>query len=172
MQQAIATTKSRQQGAVDGLVRAAGQHAARAVDAAQQAAQQFTAHEEKSDAAWRQQMGNLEASQRTQELTESLEKARKEIQIQQERSKALENMLTLARQENASRSGQVGKDLSASFHNTCLLVKLLLNTRQMPENVLTQELFDEVQSKGVPVDEWPTYVHSRMSGGQPISSWF
>ena len=51
-------------------------------------------------------------------------------------------------------------------------MKLLLNTRQSPENLLVADLYDEVQAKRVPVEEWPTYVHARMSGGQPISTWF
>ena len=38
------------------------------------------------------------------------------------------------------------------------------------ENVLAAELYDEVVAKRVPVEEWPAYVHLRMSGGEPLSA--
>mmetsp|Transcript_10459 Transcript_10459/g.30901 ORF Transcript_10459/g.30901 Transcript_10459/m.30901 type:complete len:401 (+) Transcript_10459:576-1778(+) len=169
---AIASTKGRQAHATDSLVRAAGQHAAAAVGAAQQASQQVSAHEARSDAQWASSMVELEASQRTDELSEGLGRARDELQRQQERAAALQTQLQAARDDTAAATQATSSSLSQSFHNTCLLVKLLLSTRQLPATVLVQELYDEVQQKGVPVEEWPTYVHARMSGGQPISTWF
>ena len=47
---------------------------------------------------------------------------------------------------------------------------MLLNHRRNPENVLAAELYDEVVAKRVPVEEWPAYVHLRMSGGEPLSA--
>ena len=46
----------------------------------------------------------------------------------------------------------------------------LLNHRRNPENVLAAELYDEVVAKRVPVEEWPQFVHLRMSGGEPLSA--
>ena len=49
--------------------------------------------------------------------------------------------------------------------------KLLLNTRRRPENFIASELYEEIVMKNVPIAEWPNYVVSRMSGGEPLSAW-
>jgi hypothetical protein len=37
--------------------------------------------------------------------------------------------------------------------------------------VLVSDLYDEIKSKDVPVSEWPNWVMTRMSGGEPLSRW-
>lgn len=48
------------------------------------------------------------------------------------------------------------------FHNTCLLVKLLLADKYKVQNVFVQDLYDEVIRKKVPMEEWPMYVYTRV----------
>ena len=55
--------------------------------------------------------------------------------------------------------------LATLFHNTALLVKLLLaQAADGPgvTNVPIDDLFEEVQRKGLAPDEWPVYIHSRL----------
>lgn len=65
---------------------------------------------------------------------------------------------------------QLDSSKSESFHNHCLLAKLLLNTRRRPENVLVSELYEEAIAKEVPIPEWPNWIMMRMSQGEPLSA--
>lgn len=49
------------------------------------------------------------------------------------------------------------------FHNTCLLVKLLLSQSQTVSNVPIDELYEEVVRKAMPMDDWPMYIYQRVS---------
>lgn len=169
VQRAVEEARGRQLGALDGLVHAAGKHAVQAVAAARQAAAQASVYEGRVDAKWRTEMVQLES---TQELSEGLEAAKNELHEQQERASELDRKLRSEREANEARKEREARVMVQSFNNTALLVKLLIHTKQLPENLLTQDLYEEVITKEIPVDEWPTYVHARMSGGQPISSWY
>ena len=47
------------------------------------------------------------------------------------------------------------------FHNTCLLVKLLLSHSSAVPNLPIDELYDEVLHKRVAMDEWPMFAYNR-----------
>ena len=49
------------------------------------------------------------------------------------------------------------------FHNTCLLVKLLLSQSQTVSNVPIDDLYEEVRRKALPMDDWPMFIYSRVS---------
>lgn len=63
--------------------------------------------------------------------------------------------------EDSSGAGQskMGRQF---FHNTCLLVKLLLAEKYSVQNVFVQDLYEEVLRKKVPMEEWPMYVYTRV----------
>ena len=52
------------------------------------------------------------------------------------------------------------------FHNTCLLVKVLLaaQTKLKLNNLPIEELYRDVIAKALPVDAWPQYVYERFTG--------
>jgi len=52
------------------------------------------------------------------------------------------------------------------FHNTCLLVKVLLaaQTKVKLNNLPIEELYRDVIAKALPVDAWPQYVYERFTG--------
>jgi len=52
------------------------------------------------------------------------------------------------------------------FHNTCLLVKMMITKTEKPvSDVFIQDLYDEVRAQSIPMSDWPLYIYS--SVGKP-----
>jgi len=179
VQRALGEVKSRHLDARDKLVKAAGEHAAAALSAVREAEANAAEADKAAEERWR---GHLDASSsraagalRTEaaasELEGRLRAARVEVEASAERVDQLRSELQRAIALANEREKEVSETRSTSFHNHCLLVKLLLNTKRRPENVLSDELFSEMSDKGVPLKEWPNWVMTRMSGGDPLSKW-
>jgi len=54
------------------------------------------------------------------------------------------------------------------FHNTCLLVKVLLAAHGPVSNIPIDGLYEEVVKQKIPIDGWPQFVYERFSGGKPM----
>jgi hypothetical protein len=162
VQRVVEETRNRQREITDGLVSTVGTYAMTAVAVVRRAANQADSCDEQRETVWKEKMQELEVSQLTEELSDGLEAARREIQAQLERISKLERHLR-DEQEVHTKPGpftqraqpyiavsalpsqaltmcqqKKSKAMVQSFHNTCLLVKLLLSTRQQPANVLVQ----------------------------------
>ena len=176
VQDALTELKSRQLDARDALVRTAGLHAQAALAAVSEVEAQAAEAEAAAEERWKGQIGAVEVKHARRETASSelegrLMAARLEVEAADKRAHTLRDELHAALQAAEQRAAEVGETREQSFHNHCLLVKLLLNTRKSPENVLVQELFSEMSSKEVPLREWPNWVMTRMSGGEPLSAW-
>ena len=105
------------------------------------------------------------------ELHGRLLAARLEVEAAAQRSEELSRAASSARDAADDARRELGEARNTSFHNHCLLAKVLLNTKQRPANVLPSELWEEINGKAVPLNEWPNWVVMRMSGGEPLSAW-
>jgi hypothetical protein len=106
------------------------------------------------------------------ELHGRLMAARLEVEASSKRAEELSVSVRSANELASERRRELDNTKNTSFHNHCLLAKLLLlNTRRHPENVLVSELYEEAYGKDVPVGEWPNWIMMRMSAGEPLSSW-
>ena len=105
------------------------------------------------------------------ELHGRLMAARLEVEASSQRAEDLSARLRSANDIASERRRELDVSRDQSFHNHCLLAKLLLNTRRRPENVLVSELYEEIVLKDVPIPEWPNWIVMRMGGGEPLSSW-
>ena len=105
------------------------------------------------------------------ELHGRLMAARLEVEASSQRAEQLNTQLAVASDGMHEAKRDLDSAKNQSFHNHCLLAKLLLNTRRRPENFIASELYEEIVMKNVPIAEWPNYVVSRMSGGEPLSAW-
>ena len=176
VQGAVASVKARQLEATDALVRAVGQHAVEAVSAARDAQAQAQANEQQAEAQWEERFGkrgheHAQSEVAVSELHGRLQAARVEVEACNARSDQLNELLQQAKSAAEERARELGETRDQSFHNHVLLVKLLLNTRQRPQNVLVQELYEELDAKAVPVAEWPKWVMARMGDGASLSQW-
>ena len=188
VQRAVAEVKTRQLDARDNLVKAAGQHAAAALSAVRTVEAQAAAADQAAETRWQERSGSggsgggggggggeghvqVRTSSAASELEGRLKAARLEVEASSSRAEKLRTDLSQAVATAAEQERLVAETRDLSFHNHCLLVKLLLNTRKSPENVLTQELYAEMTAKEVPIREWPSWVMVRMSGGEPLSAW-
>jgi len=101
----------------------------------------------------------------------ALEEAKAATVREQQRAAAeLEATTRELHATGGAAAAEEARKAESHFHSIVLLVKMLLNHRRNPENVLAAELYDEVVAKRVAVEEWPQYVHLRMSGGEPLSA--
>ena len=122
-------------------------------------------------------MGSVEAlhvrsEAATSELEGRVHAARTELERYEQRIDLLRRERNEAHAAASAKEREHLEIRSTAFHNHCLLVKLLLSTRQSPENVLVQELYEELAAKEVPVQEWPNWLMHRMSKGEHVvSSW-
>ena len=181
VQRAVLSVKSKQLDARDELVRTTAAHAAAALAAVQQISQAAAADELSSSERWHSQVGSVEAlhvrnEAATSELEGRLHAARTELERYEQRIDLLRRERNEAHAAASAREREQLEIRETTFHNHCLLVKLLLSTRQSPENVLVQatsnDLYEELAAKEVPVQEWPNWLMHRMSKGEHVvSSW-
>lgn len=181
VQRAVLSVKSKHLDARDELVRTTAAHAAAALAAVQQISQAAAADELSSSERWHSQVGSVEAlhvrnEAATSELEGRLHAARTELERYEQRIDLLRRERNEAHAAASAREREQLEIRETTFHNHCLLVKLLLSTRQSPENVLVQatsnDLYEELAAKEVPVQEWPNWLMHRMSKGEHVvSSW-
>jgi hypothetical protein len=62
---------------------------------------------------------------------------------------------------HAVGAGKPSRTEQQFFHNTCLLVKLLLSASSAVPNLPIDELYDEAVAQRVAMDEWPMFVYNR-----------
>lgn len=54
-----------------------------------------------------------------------------------------------------------GPDTLGFFHNTCLLVKVLVARQQPVRNIPIDELYEDVRKRELPIEEWPQFIYQR-----------
>ena len=145
LQTALTMVKDRHLEATDALVRAAGEHAAKAVSAVRDAATQAAAGEVMAGAEWEERMGSVErvharGEAAMSELHGRLMAARLEVEASSQRAEQLNTQLAVASDGMHEAKRDLDSAKNQSFHNHCLLAKLLLNTRRRPENFIASEL--------------------------------
>lgn len=103
-------------------------------------------------------------SRELKELQQKLVEAEKALKSQSESLAVLDRELQKAQAEMAAREQKMEMTVEEYFNSTVLVVKMMLNERQQRiDNILATDLFAEVQSKQVPVEDWPMYVYLRMA---------
>ena len=56
-----------------------------------------------------------------------------------------------------------GPDTLGFFHNTCLLVKVLMSRGQAVANLPIDDLYETVLAQKLPIEEWPSFIYQRYS---------
>ena len=113
-------------------------------------------------------VGGASLGSKNEELLQELEALRRALAESSAQAEQLSSDKTqLQRAAEALRLGHAvgaGKPSHTEqqfFHNTCLLVKLLLSHSSAVPNLPIDDLYDEVVQKRVAMDEWPMYVYNR-----------
>eukprot|EP00300_Choanocystis_sp_HF-7_P027304 c32394_g1_i1.p1 GENE.c32394_g1_i1~~c32394_g1_i1.p1 ORF type:complete len:959 (-),score=296.43 c32394_g1_i1:62-2938(-) len=97
-------------------------------------------------------------------LTEKLKDAEAAMHAQAQTMGLMEEELRKAQREIAARESKMEMTIEEYFNSTVLIVKMMLNEKHKPiENILASDLYTEVQSKEIPVEDWPMYVYLRMA---------
>ena len=119
-------------------------------------------------------VGGSQLGRRNEGLQLELGRLKKSLAEAEARADALQReSARLQRQAEAAALGQPAPTGGAPaalvpasrtfFHNTCLLVKLLLSQSQTVSNVPIDDLYEEVRRKALPMDDWPMFIYSRVS---------
>ena len=66
----------------------------------------------------------------------------------------------------AEDKGALGGDQNARFfHNTCLLIKVLVSGSHQVDNTPIDDLYEEVLAQKLSVEAWPQYIYERLVQG-------
>ena len=116
-------------------------------------------------------VGGSSLGRRNEELAQQLAASQSALALAQ---KQLEQKLLIAAREavqpraplaNAPASAaraNGGPDTLGFFHNTCLLIKVLLAERKgVASNLAIDELYEHVVKHAVPIEEWPQFIYRR-----------
>lgn len=114
-------------------------------------------------------VGGSSLGRKNEELTQQLAASQSALALSQ---KQLEQKLLMAAREAVQPRPKLeplveksavdgGADTMGFFHNTCLLIKVLLSKHQKVGNLPIDELYDHVCTHAVPIEEWPQFIYRR-----------
>ena len=111
-------------------------------------------------------VGGSSLGRKNEELSQQLAASQSSLALAQ---KQLEQKLLSAARETVQPSAEGwrcprsrgGPDAMGFFHNTCLLIKVLLSRQGVVGNIAIDELYEHVVKHRVPIEEWPQFIYRR-----------